>query len=218
MINRCYHALSLLWMAIAVTSCQRPIDTKSTIPAAPSAAEAILSSMNVGSEEITACNGSVPKPTKTIVLTFDKQTDLYSVIRNIDESGTPVPNAGNSADYPTGSTPTPLDFWAQLDDNNNNKRQTVQIKIVLLDTRLKFRNDKYAIVGDKPGAKMLCDLWVSGDRMTATITAKYDHSSPNGKGAGANKTYGSMNIGLMLQQNGGGELPVFVDPIVKNEG
>lgn len=208
MRNRYCHALFLLCIATAVTGCQT-----GTL----AAGDGILSPMNAGSEEIKGCGGSVPTPTKTIVMTFDNPTDLYRVTRNIQESGAAVPNAGSGAEYPIDATPTPLDFWPKLQSNNNNQRQSIQLKIVLLDPRLKFRKDKYAIVGDKPGEKMLCDLSVSADQKTATVTVKYDHT-PNGKGGGVNKTYGSMNIGLMLDQGLGVELPVFVDPIVKNEG
>lgn len=184
--------------------------------------------MNAGNEQVTACHGNPISPTRAFLFTLENPTDLYAVKRNIVEteansSGTdvisgapttPAEPAGVPADYPTGATPTPLDFWLKLNPNAANKRQTVLLKFVLSDSRMRFRNDGYAISSDVVGKQMFCKLVVSADRKSATVWARYYRNPPPAK----SKTFGSLNFGVDLQQSSGEYLPIFIDPMVKNEG
>lgn len=219
-VNWNMRTLFFLGVTTSLTACQ--MESEKTSGAGN------LGILNVGYEQITACVGNPTTPTRAFVVTLENPTDLFAVKRNIIETqanasatdiepGQPTTlayPAGAAIEYPPGSAPTPLDFWLKLQPTPASKRDTVLIKFVLSDDRMRFRSDGFAVAGDSKGKDMFCKLVVAADKRSATVWGRFHHK-PH---PGSSKTFGSYNLGVELMQNGGVYLPIFIDPMVKNEG
>lgn len=90
------------------------------------------------------------------------------------------------------------------------------IKIILADPLLKFRADDAKIRGGGPnGRDMLCSVRLSSDERSIRFIVFYykkDKDKP---------TYGKYNIGLTATDKdttSGYTLPIYIDPMIKNNG
>lgn len=217
------HNLRRFLLMTSIGSTLTLLGCKSDHPPLPPTDIQILSPINI---PLDKCKGT-PIPTKAILISIDQPTDMFSLNRNIigmsaNSDGTDVlPGSTTSTvDYPPSDSyppdfdPTPFDVWLKLYADPNLKRDSMLLKFVLADNRMKFRSDQYAIAADAKGKSSLCGLKVSPDGKSAIVWAKY-YSNPHQPGK---KTVFGYNIGVYLTQPDGKKLPIFIDPAMGNEG
>jgi hypothetical protein len=93
--------------------------------------------------------------------------------------------------------------------------EAAMIKIVLDDSLLEFRTDDAVIRGgNEHGRDMLCSVRRSTTEKSVRFIVFYYKPNPT-------KTYGKYNIGLIakdLDTKSGYTLPVYIDPMIKNNG
>lgn len=217
------HNLRRFILMTSIGSILTLLGCKSDHPPPPPTDIEIKSPINIPLDD---CKG-VKTPTKAILINIDQPTDMFSLNRNIIEmsansNGTDVlPGLPTSTvDYPPSDSypaeidPTPFDIWLKLSADPKLKRDSILVKFVLSDDRMRFRSDQYAIAADAKGKSSLCGLKVSPDGKSAIVWAKY-YSNPHQPGK---KTVFGYNIGLYLTQTSGKKLPIFIDPAMGNEG
>ena len=108
---------------------------------------------------------------------------------------------------------TRLDVDVGLEDSND----AAMIKIVLDDPLLDFRADGAAIrAGGPNGRHMICSVRQNPREKSVRFIVYYykDHSSDGA-------TYGKYNIGIIARDrntSSGYKLPIYIDPMIKNNG
>ncbi|HEX4709528.1 hypothetical protein [Phenylobacterium sp.] len=179
--------------------------------------------MSTGSDNLHTCQPftAANHPTRMIQVelpgTFDPR-NLQPVITQMDitaapwTSGNPPPAPYNKAT--PWSPKTRLDLDLDLGPAGGTKPEMVLIKIIVDDPTVKFRTDGFAIAAsDANGRSMFCQFSGGFGLHDATFGAVYYKPHPN------QKTMGSYNIGLILPDADPAYiLPIFIDPVVQNNG
>lgn len=146
--------------------------------------------------------------------------DINAIVRDVREKGfdgtmtdedntqgTAVPQPNLGADHPT---PLDLDLTAFLTENSAPATtNTVLIKIVVKDHRVKFLRDGWAI-GSAARDGMFCGAKLSTNGSGDEVVKFYALYLPHQP-----RPYlGSFSIGLTSAQG----IPFFIDPIIENNG
>jgi hypothetical protein len=221
-MNRSMHVASgvffLCFMALAGCSKSKTTETKmATVP---------LKMYGIDPSPMNLCPPNLELPTKVYKLYLNKDLDIRSaaVTKGVkaamcdattgkcDEDASPTDGTYN----PVSDSPsrTRLDIDSHLTSPN----QTAIIKIILVGGKIEFVDHNVVMAGDDKGKAMFCNLeYTKGDKSLKFLV--YHHNDPD---PSTGETFGSFNVGVIIKEVGPrGErfqLPIFLDPEVKNNG
>ena len=177
------------------------------------------------SYEIKGCTEKfVPKTVYKIKISKAFELRNPQVVRSTRPAKEVSPGKGEyDEDYASAETPYTWQSDAanktrlDVDVGLKNRGEAAMIKIILDDPLLVLRADEAKIRGGGPhGRDMLCSVKPSADGKSVRFIVFYYKEHPNDR-----STYGKYNIRLTVTDedtSSGYKLPIYIDPMVKNNG